>query len=200
MHGGTLTPEGGPETEFRGVGGDATLSYLLLPTISVGMIAGMRSMTIGTTRRTTGWGLLGVFYLSVAGDLVRTHVWCGAGGDILVLQCAERGLLGTRSLAVSGDRCHNDVSSPREGTGGHADPRNAEAVPGGVAIQHERRTRDQSRVLGGLQGRVQGRRIGRTRRTVWDRLPVCTPASRSCAVAPSAVENRFGGVALVIEL
>ncbi len=198
MYGGTLTPEDGPTTEFKGIGGDAALSYLLLPTISVGMIAGVRDMTIGTARKTTGWGLLGVFYYPSPG--ISYGLTYGAvRGVTYWYSNAQSGVLWEPDLAQYLEIGATMTYPPRA-----KDP----VVTLTLATQRNFPGVSQFSTKGGLEispvswmaFRV-GFKVGSVERVA--RYGIGFRYSRArldLALAPSAVENRFGGIALVIDL
>lgn len=61
-HAGSYTPDGGPAVGLGLTGVDVAASYLLLPTLSVGMLAGVRWIRLAGEKGTTGWGTVGIFY------------------------------------------------------------------------------------------------------------------------------------------
>ncbi len=198
MHGGTLTPEVGPVIGFKGVGGDIGASYLLLPTLSVGVVAGVRGVTIGPERRTTGWGLAGVFYFPSPG--ISYGLTYGALRGVTYWYAnAQSGVLWepdlTQQLEIGAT-----MSYPPRAT----DPvvtlslATARVFPG-VSLFSTK---------GGLEinpvswaSLRVGFKVGSVERVA--RYGIGFHLSRvrlDFAFAPSAVENRFGGVSLMVDL
>lgn len=197
-HGGSLSPETGPTTRFKAIGGDAGVSYLLLPTLSVGVVAGMRGVTIGTTQRTTGWGLVGVFYYPSPG--ISYGMTYGA----------VRGVTYWYSNAQDGVIWEPDLSQYLEIGAAMSYPARAKDPVVTLALATQRHFPGVSlfSTKGGLEVcpvpwaalRI-GFKAGSVERVA--RYGIGFRISRvrlDLAFAPSAAENRFGGVALVIDL
>jgi hypothetical protein len=198
MHGGMLDPEGAPVTDFRSTGGDICASYLLLPTISAGVIGGVRSMSIGEERRMMGWGLMGVFYYPSPG--ISYGLTYGA----------ERGVIYWYANAQSGLFWEDDATQHLEiGATMSFPPRAKESIVTlSLAAQKVFPGVSLFNTKGGLEIspvpwatlRI-GFKVGSNERVARYGFGFrFSRASVDFAFAPSAAEHRFGGLSVMVDL
>lgn len=198
MHGGTLSPEDGPTTTISAIGGDIGASYLLLPTLSIGTMVGLRDITIGSDRRRTGWGLVGLFYFPSPG--ISYGLTYGA----------VRGVTYWYANAQSGVLWEPDLSQHLEIGATMSYPPRAQAPVVTLSLATARFFPGVSlfSTKGGLEinpvpwaSLRVGFKVGSVERVA--RYGIGFRVSRArldFAFAPSAVESRFGGVSLMVDL
>lgn len=198
MHGGTLTPEEGPTTSISSMGGDIGVSYLLLPTLSAGAVAGVRRMSIGVDRRTTGWGLVGLFYFPSPG--ISYGLTYGA----------VRGVTYWYANAQSGVLWEPDLTQYLEIGATMSYPPRAQDPMVTLSLATARYFPGVSlfSTKGGLEinpvpwaSLRVGFKVGSVERVARYGIGFrVSPLRLDFAFAPSAVESRFGGVSLMVDL
>lgn len=198
MHGGKLDPGEGVRAAWSGYGGDVGASYLLMPTMSVGVVAGARAITISGERRTTGWGLAGVFYYPSPG--ISYGLTYGA----------VRGITWWYANAQSGVIWEPDLTQHLEIGASMSYPPRAQDPVVTLSLATQRFFPGVSlfSTKGGLEVnpvpwialRV-GFKAGSVERVARYGIGIRMPRVRlDFALAPSAVENRFGGFSLMVDL
>ena len=198
VHNGTLSPESGPQVSVGMRGVDVAASYLLLPTLSLGALVGVRELQFAEERRKTGWGNVGLFYFP------------SPGISYGISYRALRGATYWYSNSQSGVLWEPDVMQTIEMGATMSYPARATTPVVMLSLSTEKVFPGVSlfSTKGGLEVfplpmialRV-GFKVGSLERVARYGIGVQWYGVHiDAAFAPSSAENRFGGISLVVDL